>query len=241
MIDSHIHIGQFNEMYYEPVEIIDIVMKAGIESVSFSSTTSCKDDVLYAEIEHEISALLSNIPWSPEIVRPFFWYTPDYIRQGVDVETAMKDLPYKGIKIHPYAHQWDFDNPKEMNVLHNLFDFAGCNMLPVLIHTGMSGVDSANKFEGFFSEYKQTQCILAHCRPLDETIDMLKKYTNVYCDTAFVSEEVVANIVGAGIGDKIIFGTDFPITHYFSTHNHDDMKELSLKDQYQGDIKRFEF
>jgi predicted TIM-barrel fold metal-dependent hydrolase len=215
-------------------------MEAGIKTLSFSSTTSCKDDVFYGEIEHEISALLSNIPWSPEIVRPFFWYIPDYIRQGVDIETAMKDLPYKGIKIHPYAHQWDFDNPKKMDVLHALFDFAGRNRLPVLIHTGMSGVDSANIFEGFFSEYKRTKYILAHCRPLDQTIDMMKKYANVYCDTAFVSEDTVANIVSAGIGDKIILGTDFPITHYFSTHNHDDMKNLSLKDQYREDIKHME-
>jgi predicted TIM-barrel fold metal-dependent hydrolase len=158
----------------------------------------------------------------------------------VDIETAMRDLPYKGIKIHPYAHQWDFGNPKEMNVLHALFDFAGCNKLPVLIHTGMSGVDSANIFEGFFSEYKQKHCILAICSTLYQTIDLMKNYMNVYCDTAFVSEESILKIMDTGMGTRIIFGSDFPITHYFSTHNHDDMKELSLRDQYQEDIKHME-
>ena len=27
MIDNHIHIGQFNEIYYNPIEIIEIVME----------------------------------------------------------------------------------------------------------------------------------------------------------------------------------------------------------------------
>ena len=238
MTDNHIHIGQFEDVYYDPVEITDIVMSSGIDGMSFSSTSSCVDNILYSEIEKEIISLLSVISYSVEVIRPFFWYIPDYINQNIKMESALSVIQYKGIKLHPFAQNWDFSNMQQMEILHKIFDFASRNTLPVLIHTGHSGVDCANRFERFIGEYSDAKCILAHCRPLDVTIEMLKKYSNTYCDTAFTLKTDIRQIVSSGFKDRIIFGSDFPVTHYFRTKypNPGDNASISLKEQYSEDI-----
>jgi predicted TIM-barrel fold metal-dependent hydrolase len=239
MTDNHIHIGQFEDVYYEPQEITEIVMSAGMEGLAFSSTTSCVENIRYAEVEKEILNFLKGISLSPEIIRPFFWYVPDYIDQGVNIQGAFNAVPYKGIKIHPYINNWDFNDNRHMEMLYSLFDYAAKNSLPVLIHTGHSGVDSADRFERFINEYGEARCILAHCRPLDVTVRMLGKYNNVFCDTAFVPEEDIRLIIHAGYGEKIIFGTDFPVTHYFNTNypQEGEKSAVTLREQYPKDMQ----
>jgi hypothetical protein len=127
MKDTHIHTGQFEDAYYEPLAVIDIVMASGMEGLSFSSATSCKDDVRYGEVEREISMVYAGTAYSPETIRPFLWFIPDYIRQGVSVESACCVIPYKGIKIHPLANSWDLEDLKQREALHELFDYAQVN------------------------------------------------------------------------------------------------------------------
>jgi predicted TIM-barrel fold metal-dependent hydrolase len=238
MTDSHVHIGQYEDIYYDPLEITDIVMSAGMEAMSFSSTSTCRENVQYSEIENEISTFLSRISYPVESVRPFFWYIPDYIDQDINIESVFNVIPYKGIKIHPFIHNWNFNNSRHMETLHNLFDYASGNSLPVLIHTGHSDVDRADRFEQFINEYRDVKCILAHCRPLDTTIEMLRKYNNVYCDTAFTIETELQKIIYAGFHKKIILGSDFPITHFFRMrHPLSDKKPvISLREKYDEDI-----
>jgi len=238
MTDNHIHFGQFKDVYYDPFEITDTVFSLGITGMSFSTTSSCKEGVLYTEIENEIRDFLSQISYSAETIRAYFWYIPDYIKQNIAIESAFNEIPYKGIKIHPLAHKWDFKNALHLNALYSLFSYASENNLPVLIHTGYSDVDSADRFERFIKEFGNVKCILAHCRPLDITIKMLSKYKNAYCDTAFVSEEEIMNIVSAGFKNKIIYGSDFPITHFFRTKHPQpgENSEISLRQKYAEDI-----
>jgi len=238
MIDNHVHIGQYKETYYDPFEILDIVMSAGMEGMSFSSTSSCIDDIQYSEIEKEITIFLSQISYNTEIIRPFLWYIPDYINQNIKIEEFFTGIPYKGIKIHPYAQSWDLNNIRHIETLHSLFDYAGRNTKPVLIHTGNSGIDNADRFELFINEYRSTKCILAHCRPLDITINLLNKYDNAYCDISFTSKTNIQKIISSGLKNKIILGSDFPITHYYGNNysNSGENSLISLKNQYAVDI-----
>jgi hypothetical protein len=238
MTDSHIHIGQFEDVFYEPLEIANIILSAGMEGFSFSSTSSCIKDVEYSTVEKEISGMLTNMPYSSETILPYFWYIPGYIKQGVTIKGAAEIIPYRGIKLHPYSQDWDFENRSHLNGLHTLFTHAVLNNLPVLVHTGHSGKDSADRFEQFFSEYTSVKFTLAHCRPLDTTIKMLERYPNVYCDTAFVPAEDIQTIIHHGFKEKIIFGSDFPITHFWQTKYPQEEKNpaITLEEQYKQDI-----
>jgi predicted TIM-barrel fold metal-dependent hydrolase len=84
----------------------------------------------------------------------------------------------------------------------------------------------------FFGEYKKAKIILAHCRPANETIAMMKKYPNVIGDTAFAPKERIDEIRDAGFIERVIFGTDFPITHYFSEES-----GISMREQYTKDLE----
>jgi len=239
MIDNHIHIGQFDNIYYNPVEVIQIVMEKCTEGLCFSSTTTCKDDVAYSEVENEIDNALANI--RPEIVRPFFWYAPVFIRQGVDFEKAMRDLPYKGIKLHPLSHSWDLNDKIHLDVLHKVFGYAEENKLPILIHTGNNGIDAADTFIRFFPLYPETKIILAHCRPLENTISVIRAYPNVYGDTAFLPEADLKKIIEEGLSHKMMLGSDFPITNYFSNQYPAENEGIvTLQEQYKRDFAQLE-
>ena len=227
MIDNHIHIGQFREIYYDPVEVIHIVMEKCVEGLCFSSTSTCTQDITYSKVEDEISKTLAHIAWTPEVARPFLWYIPAFTEQGVGLVRAMDTLPYKGIKLHPLAHHWDLEEDKIVRLLNEIFEYAGHNGLPVLIHTGNSGIDAAGVFSNFFSVYPETKFILAHCRPLNEAVELIQRYPNVLGDTAFLAKSDFQKIIQENLVEKVIFGSDFPITNYFS-NNHWYKRKKSL-------------
>ena len=234
MIDSHIHIGQFYEEYYDPIMILDIIFNSGrIDGVVYSSTSSCIPDVKYDCVRKEIEAVLQKYP--ANIAIPLFWIVPEYSNQGITIEMAMNEFPYGGFKLHSLGNNWDFENDtRQSEVLHEAFDYADKRNIRILVHTGESGVDRPSRFERFFGEYKNAKIILAHCRPADETIKIFQKYPHVFGDTAFAPKERIDEINAAGFGDRLIFGTDFPITHYFYGRNCD----ISLEKQYQNDINK---
>lgn len=236
MFDNHVHIGHFNEVYYDGLEVVETVMSAGMDGLSFSSTTSCIDNVWYGDVEKEIKAVLDKAAYSSERIIPCFWYIPDYIKQKITAKSAFESIPYKSIKLHPYAHKWDLENNTHLDALYGLFNYAEENDFPFLIHTGHSGIDSADRFELFFRTFCHVRCILAHCRPLDTTLSMLQKYENVFCDTAFVPQKDLARIIAMGLKDKLLFGTDFPITHYFAKKYNRIAQPVSLRRKYTEDI-----
>jgi predicted TIM-barrel fold metal-dependent hydrolase len=234
MIDTHLHIGQFYETWYDPLMVLDIVTGEGVTDAIYTSTTSGKDGVLYAEVEREIALVAAR--HDPQKIRPYLWYNPGYARQGLSTEKTLAALPYKGIKIHPRAHLWNLADRKTFDLADSIFSLAAEKNLPVLIHTGYDPLDEAQKFEIFFKSYPGARVILAHCRPLDQTIGLLHKYPNVLCDTAFVPEEDLLAIAEAGFGGRVLPGSDFPITHYFNPVKN----KISLTEQYKADAERLQ-
>ncbi|GHV25453.1 hypothetical protein AGMMS4952_03220 [Spirochaetia bacterium] len=234
MTDNHVHIGQFCETWYEPLEVLGIVTEAGITDVVYSSTTSGKDEVRYKEIEHEIREVTAEYP--PDKMEPFFWYIPPYIDEGITIENAFQNLPYGGIKLHPRCHRWNLQDRKHLDCLHTLFGSAQDSGVPILIHTGEDDFEKPAFFEQFIAEYRDVRCILAHCRPVLETIAMFRTYKNVYGDTAFLPEANLQKIIQAGFGERLFLGTDFPITHYFTRGNTETNEPaITLEQQYKKD------
>ena len=237
MTDNHIHIGQFREVYYEPCEILDIIAEAGVTDAVYTSTTSAKDGVRYAEVEREIAGAAAL--YDPERYKPFLWFIPPYIDQRLDIGEAFHSLPYAGIKLHPRAHHWDLGDRRHLDCLHSIFAFADENALPVLIHTGEDVFERPGYFADFFSRYFGARCILAHCRPVIEAIALFRHHRNVYGDTAFLPLEGAAEIINAGFTTRLLPGSDFPITHYMATHyGNNNGSNDKLADQYLKDIEQ---
>ena len=236
MTDTHVHIGQFRENYYTAGEVFDTVFaERNIDRLVFSSTTSCVEGVQYGTVAAEIEAAIQL--YGHEKTVPLFWLNTVYIEQGINIEQVIDDLPYRGFKLHPLANHWNLENPSHYKTLRKAFDCAEQNKQPVLIHTGEGNAQSPDRFQMFFGLYPAVQFILAHSRPAETTIAMLQKYNNVYCDSSFAPEEILQKIATAGFSSRVLFGTDFPITHYFKTKftAHDNVPAITLREQYKED------
>jgi predicted TIM-barrel fold metal-dependent hydrolase len=246
MTDTHIHIGQYEERYYSAKEVFEVIFsERTISNIIFTTTSSCIDDIEYSKIENEIADALSTAKDMKVNAVPFFWYVPDYRKHGLSVETAMRNLPYTGIKIHPLAHEWDLQNPQTVDIVHEICDYCSRHKLPVLVHTNCGKEQEAKKFSKFFEQYRQTNFILAHGYPVDQAIEVLRLYPNTSCDTAFMTEENFEKIIDAGFGNRLILGSDFPMSHYYSNKYapEEGRQILSLGEQYKKDaeqMKRFD-
>ena len=234
MTDHHIHIGQFNEIYYDALELFALIEKLSektkITEIRYSSTSSCRDDAELSKVEEEIE-YASNFESDILTARPYLWFIPRYAEEGISVKSAAAAFDYCGIKLHPAGQNWDESNPKHEKALREIFEWADENGKSVLIHCGPQKCDIPTRFEKFVAEYKNARVILAHSNPVCETAEMVNKYENVFCDTACISSENLKSLREKVLDNtKILFGSDFPVSHYFETHLFG--KTHSMEDEY---------
>jgi uncharacterized protein len=241
VIDYHIHIGQFNEVYYDAYEVFQAIesslCKTGVTEVHYSSTSSCRDDVELCKIEEEI-AYAQNFSSKSLVVKPYLWYVPKYAEQNISVKSALQAFDYCGVKLHPFAQSWDFSNPKHKKALEEIFECC-TDSKSILIHCSKDKSCVPNRFEEFFKNFPDTNVILAHSNPVEETVEMLRKYKKIKSDIAYADEENIQKIMNSDVKEKVLFGTDFPVTHYFNNHLFN--KKISLKKEYLEDCSKIRF
>ena len=240
MTDWHVHIGQWNEIYYEPGAVFRSIKAGGTDEIYFSTTTSgryCKESIavqgntdlqkslptareLYEFIREEIGTALDEAKKVGLKAHPLYWVIPEVHgvknqSKAATIKEAMSDLPYEGFKIHPRGNPWNLEDDETWRLTEEVFSYAEEHSLFILIHAGPDDFELPAKFESFIARHPKVLVQLAHCRPLKDTLYMLRTYPNVVCDTAFVDDETKKKIEEAGFADRIRFGTDFPIKHYF--------------------------
>lgn len=245
IFDHHTHIGQFYDTYYEPHTVMEVMSECGVAGCLFSSTTSClawktevEKKIIVSHIRDEVNEALETAARLNFDARALCWIIPQRYFDGESVAAMVTECSYNGFKIHPRMHDWNLQDERVCSLIDDICEYTAnqvsssystnqtaCEtsqstdlLFPILIHCGDDEFEKPIKFERWFEDFPQVQFVLAHSRPLSDTLDMLQKYTNVFCDTAFVSSETVATIRDAGFKERTLFGTDFPITHYWSTH-----------------------
>ncbi|MBR5964498.1 MAG: amidohydrolase family protein [Treponema sp.] len=243
MTDYHIHFGQFNEVYYDALELFKLIESTQeqtcVTEIHYSSTSSCRDDADLALVEEEI-AYAQSYESKRLFVKPYLWFIPQYAEQGISVESAACAFDYCGIKLHPAGQNWDETNLAHLKALRQIFEWADKNRKDILIHCGTQKCDLPIRFESYFLEYSNAQIILAHSNPVKETVEMVNKYKNVFCDTACVEKKRLKDLKEKVYDkSKILFGSDFPISHYFSTHLFG--KNISLEEQYLLDVANIQY
>lgn len=232
MTDYHVHIGQWFETYYDAGKVFSELKANGIDELWFSSTTSCRyckeslavqENIelqknlpsareLYELIRFEIQEAISSAKKLGIRAHPLYWIVPEIHFSGaITLEQAMAELPYEGFKIHPRGNMWNLEDERTAMLAEKVFSYANSHEFLMLIHCGENDFELPTKFETFIANYPHCNVQLAHCRPLKETLYMLKKYPNVTCDSAFADEKTLSAIREAGFAEKIRYGSDFPI------------------------------
>lgn len=216
MIDSHIHVGQFYDIYTSPTKLLRFMDSVGVGCFAVSSTTIC--EMNYRKVLREIKEL---IVVGGRRVIPVLWIVPAMIDDGGVHRFLDSGICWKCLKIHPQLNPdaWapDSDN------MERVIGLARRLGVPILIHTAMFPCCHAGLYKHTISVNSDITFILAHGRPIDETIDVLKSCPNAYTDTAFMPTEEIVKLCTAGLAERVLWGTDYPIPQYFF---HDrDMKE----------------
>ena len=214
--DCHVHYGQFREDYYDPKDIVKWFDELGIDKVGIMPISMESDFPRDQKI-------MKSLP--PKRFVPYLWVNPEM----VDADPTLNSynaLNYKVIKIHAYARkEWD----TMPNKIRMAIQAAYNKGVPVMFHTGGWRGSNAIQFYKFCREFSEVTFILAHGKPISQTLTVLKGAKNTYVDNSFMDIESMKMICDAGLSDRILFGTDFPIMKTF-------WPEISLTDWYKNHV-----
>ncbi len=221
MHDYHVHIGQFNEIYYDYHDVFFAVKENGISEITLAYLTpkfndeKCAVDFYHAVVE-ELKQAKQYANKIGLIINILHWAEPLLFSARISLNKIFENFEYKGIALHPVLHDW---SKSHADKLTEIFKFADFHNLPIYIHTGCSECDQPLQFEKWFKDFPKVEVHLAHCKDPKAIISLFSKYKNIYGDTAFCPSDSYNAICEAGFKDRMFYGTDFPITHYYEQIN----------------------
>lgn len=141
---------------------------------------------------------------------------PDYEKIEKELD-RIRALGLRGLKLHPDFQGYYVDDPS-MDIVYKNIE----GNMPVLIHTGdvNSPYSKPERLAHVLDKYPRLTVISAHLGGYTEWDDA-EKYIigrNCYIDTssslwALPKERAVEIIRRHGV-DKVLFGTDYPLTHH---------------------------
>ena len=156
-----------------------------------------------------------------------------------------------GIKIYPTLQ---FINPSD-NKFYAVYSFLEDHKLALFIHTGCDpGLWELPKFcasadpknaEDIAKNFKELKIILCHMgaysafKPgifLENAIQLVNKYDNIYVDTAAVEPDIVEYAVRKMNIEKIFFGSDYPVLGVSWRYLVNNMKLLDIPNNVREKI-----
>lgn len=151
--------------------------------------------------------------------KPLLWVTHSMLKKSKDLSLYMNGTPFGfskcqpicGLKIHGVSEAWA-PNGK---LLRRVFAIAQEHNIAIMFHTGERDKCYARMYKQICQSFPKVRTVLAHGRPLNETIDMLRLCENAFVDTAFMPHNHLRELLQLGFANKILFGTDTPIPKRF--------------------------
>lgn len=155
---------------------------------------------------------------------PFLSLDPTQSGWREEMEEGHRDLKMKGIKLMPMYAGFYPQSPE----LDDLWAYACRQGLPVILHSGTTFVDQApldctlpRHLDNVAIRYPDCRIVLAHLgHPYEgEAIAVIRKHPNVYADISalyYRPFQLYHSLILAqeyGVWQKLLFGTDFPITN----------------------------
>ena len=216
--DCHVHYGRFKEDYYDPEQVIKWFNELGIDKVGIMPVG------LAGEANFTVDQkILEQLPKDRFV--PYLWLSPEMVDEDQTLN-RYNTLNYNVIKIHAYACiEWDAMPDKIRTVIQAAY----VKGIPVMFHTGGWSGSNAIQFYKYCREFPEVTFILAHGRPISQTLTILKGAKNVYVDNSFMPIESMKMICNLGLSNRILFGTDFPIMRSF-------WPEINLVEWYENNV-----
>ena len=248
MHDIHTHIGQFYQTKYDFHNIFMALKNNGITETTFAYLTPLFTESnpvidFYNAMTQETKAALDFAKKIDLKVNPLYWIDPMVLFGGITLDSILNDLDYKGLVVHPFLNDWNPSDEKRSNLLTQFFQFASKKGYEIYFHTGCSERDNPLLFEKWFAAFPEVKVHLAHCKDPEPIIQLFSKYKNLVGDTAFCPQDSYEAICKAGFKDRMFFGTDFPISHWYEHLGEKDFPtdEKSLTESYKKALNEYQF
>jgi len=204
--DFHTHFGPYGNKHFSVDYILSTMKKIGIKRFATMPAPMMED--AYIPDNHSVLEFFKQ----DEIeVIPILLTSPLMIEEDPEFK-KVADIPYKIIKIHPYAHSWN----KYPELVTFILNHARQKQIPVMIHTGYDE-SQPNNFIQWFENYPDINFILAHGKPAEQAIPLMQKYKNVWIDISFMDLTVLYENIATIDDSRVLFGTDMPINEFFYT------------------------
>lgn len=211
VIDIHAHYGIVPRKFHMPIEMqleamekyhINYALISSIEATIEGRGISANAKMLETVREHKDK--LGCMLWVNEKLDE----AGKHSFEGLYLEN--QDI-VKGIKIHP-----DISGKRADDECFNFFYSMGAKYnLPVLLHTKKNEFSSVEIVVNAAKKHSNTIFILGHMEIGSDgktALEAVKKYDNIFGDTAWVNLEVVKEARKMGVAHKMMFGTDSPIS-----------------------------
>ncbi len=203
IIDSHLHIGSLSDTeLVTPGQVKSDLASYGVTGglvMPFAKRGGGDDWEVHKQLYR--TALDAGFDIA-------LYVNPDMLKMYNDLSSYL-NFPFKAIKIHPDAVCFSDCE------LHHICELALTLKLPLMIHTGADDCCRSGRFEPFVKQYPNLNYILCHARPAEEAFPIIKRFENVWIDTAFLSFEDLRSNLTQEIEYRILFGTDFPANRWF--------------------------
>jgi len=165
------------------------------------------------------------------------------LHQGYDAYEKeldrIKSLGLRGIKFHPIFQGFKIDD----SAMYPIYRCIAAHKLPVLMHMGDKNADGATpkRLAKVLDEIPDLTVVAAHLGGVfewDKAERFLYGRRNVYLDTSsamrFLETEETTRIIRAHGADRVLFGTDYPLSlHRYELELFD---KLGLSQEEQEDI-----
>lgn len=144
-------------------------------------------------------------------VKGFVCVDPHDSNSSEILDKSFKD-GFKGLKLSPITHQFSFLSKSVIN----LMDICGKNRLPVYSHVLYNPGASTSKFVNLAKQFPKVNFILGHMGfgPADqEALEATCTLDNFYLETSLGNYLHIEEVVKKAGASKVIFGSEFPLSH----------------------------
>ena len=203
IIDSHLHIGNISDTeIVTPAHVKEFLTSMGVDNglVMPVALRGGNDDwKKHRTLYKESIAVGFNVA---------LYVNTQMLAQSEDLAKFLI-LPFKALKIHPDAVVFSSQQ------IEQVCSIAEKNRLPLMIHTGADESCHCERFRPFIKNHPKLIFVLCHARPSEEAFSMMREFSNLWIDTAFLPFNDWAANISKDIEDRIMFGTDFPVNRWF--------------------------
>lgn len=204
IIDSHTHLGNF-PLFNVELKADTLIQTMDEWKITKSVVFSLPNRTTLEAVQKYHDKLVGLV-----------WANPHRGDKALqEIDSAIKDWGFKGIKMHPLLDAYLPDQ----DIVHPIMDLAKKHRAPVLFHCGHPPWSLPWHFSNLADVYPDVTMILGHMGHghivyINGSIDVAARHDNIVLETSGMPMHTKIREAAGRLGvDRVIYGSDSPFGH----------------------------